>query len=34
MTLATLPHGLQMPANMFTSIPASMLMQRIGRRTG
>ena len=32
MTLATLPRGLQMPANTLTSIPASMLMQRIGRR--
>lgn len=33
-TLATLPLGLQMLANMLTSIPASMLMQRIGRRAG
>lgn len=33
-TLATLPLGLQMLANMLTSIPASMLMQRVGRRAG
>jgi len=33
-SLATLPLALQMLAGMFTSIPASLLMQRIGRRAG
>jgi MFS family permease len=32
--LATLPLGLQMLANMLTTVPASLLMQRIGRRKG
>ena len=32
--LATLPLALQMLASMLTSIPASLLMQRIGRRGG
>ena len=32
--LATLPLALQMLAGMLTSIPASLLMQRIGRRAG
>ncbi|MGQ0648204.1 MAG: MFS transporter [Gemmatimonadaceae bacterium] len=32
--LATLPMALQMVANMLTTIPASLLMQRIGRRGG
>ena len=32
--LATLPLALQMMAGMLTSIPASLLMQRIGRRAG
>lgn len=31
---ATLPLAMQMLAGMLTSIPASLLMQRIGRRTG
>ena len=33
-SLATLPLALQMLASMLTSIPASLLMQRIGRRAG
>lgn len=33
-SLATLPLALQMLAGMLTSIPASLLMQRIGRRRG
>ena len=32
--LATLPLALQMLAGMLTSIPASLLMQRVGRRAG
>ena len=32
--LATLPLAMQMLASMLTSIPASLLMQRIGRRAG
>jgi MFS family permease len=32
--LATLPLALQMLANMLTSIPASLIMRRIGRRAG
>ena len=33
-SLATLPLALQMLGNMLTTIPASLLMQRIGRRNG
>jgi MFS family permease len=33
-SLATLPLALQMLANMLTTVPASLLMQRIGRRAG
>jgi len=33
-SLATLPLALQMMANMLTTVPASLLMQRIGRRGG
>lgn len=33
-SLATLPLALQMLANMLTTVPASLLMQRIGRRGG
>lgn len=33
-TLATLPLAMQMLASLLTSIPASLLMQRIGRRGG
>jgi len=33
-SLATLPLGLQMLAGMLTTIPASLLMQRIGRQRG
>ena len=32
--LATLPISLMMIGNVFTSIPASLFMQRVGRRTG
>jgi len=32
--LATLPLAMQMLASMLTSIPASLLMQRFGRRAG
>jgi hypothetical protein len=32
--LATLPLAMQMLANMLTGIPASLLMQRVGRRAG